>query len=197
MNTPSNSPQYNQRKSRQKAFTLIELMVVIVIIGVMAALSTMSVGGNDMRRLKSEAKRLQGLLTLAQDEAIFRQQNFGFYLDEDKYSLLIFNAQSHLWQTSDDDSFQPYPLPAGIEMEILVEGETQQLPIPEEVLENWEDDEDFVEEERLLPQILILSSGEATPFDIFLKLNNGSPLEAQITTDGFSPLTIEMINEAR
>jgi len=182
---------HHRLKSAQQGFTLIELMVVIVIIGIMAALSTMSVGGNDMRRLQSEAKRLQSLITLVQDEAIFRQQNFGLYLHEGKYTLLVFEPNTYLWLPFDDNDFQIYTLPEGIKMEIEVEGEASQLPIPESILESWEDDPEFLEEEHIQPHILMLSSGEATAFDIFLSLNNGSPLSIQISTDGFSPITIE------
>ena len=99
--------KFNIRSESQQGFTLIELMVVVVIIGVMAALSTMSVGGNDMRRLQSEANRLQQFITLTQDEAIFRQKNFGLYLSSsNEYSLLTFDPQVHLWVISEEEAFQ-------------------------------------------------------------------------------------------
>lgn len=182
---------------RQKAFTLIELMIVVVIIGVMAALSTMSVGGNDMRRLKSEAKRLQGLISLAQDEAIFRQANFGFHLNNNQYSLLVYDPINYLWVTTPDEAFQPHSISAGVELEILVDGELQDLPVPENVQEAWEDDQDFDEEERLLPQILILASGELSPFEIHLRLKNDSTLALKVFSDGFSAIAVETLNENR
>ncbi len=190
--------KFNIRSESQQGFTLIELMVVVVIIGVMAALSTMSVGGNDMRRLQSEANRLQQFITLTQDEAIFRQKNFGLYLSSsNEYSLLTFDPQVHLWVISEEEAFQAYPLPDGIDIDILVDGEIQQLPIPESVQEGWEDDKDFDIEERLLPQILMLASGEVSPFEIELTLSNDSLLSVLISTDGFSAVTIETHNDGR
>ena len=190
--------KFKTRSESQLGFTLIELMIVVVIIGVMAAMSTMSVGGNDMRRLQSEGNRLQQFITLMQDEAIFRQKNFGLYLNSNnEYSILTFNPESHLWVISEEESFQAYPLPDGVEIDILVDGEIQQLPVPKLVQESWEDDKDFDIEERLLPQILMLASGEVSPFEIEFTLNNGSLLSVIISTDGFSEVMIETHNDGR
>ena len=51
--------------SREAGFTLVELMMVIFVVGIMAGLVVMTVGGNTSRELKKDATRMQQLLVMA------------------------------------------------------------------------------------------------------------------------------------
>src|SRR5204863_10016523 len=54
---------------RALGFTLLELLIVIAIIGIAAGVVTLSVRGNDSRRLTEEGDRLAALFRMAQSEA--------------------------------------------------------------------------------------------------------------------------------
>lgn len=128
-------------------FTLIEVLVVMVIIGVMVTLTTLTVGDSGEQRLKREAQRLSALLRLAQEEAVFQSQQWGLSVHADHYQFSLWQHPG--WQVvKDDDRFRPRSLPQGVQMELQLEGTPLHL------------------DETARPQILILSSGECTPFEL-------------------------------
>src|SRR2546421_13057645 len=52
-----------------RGYTLIELLVVIAVIGIAAGVVTLSLRGNDARRLAEEGDRLAALFRMAQSDA--------------------------------------------------------------------------------------------------------------------------------
>ena len=75
--------------SNSKGFTLIEIMVVIIIIGIMTALTALNVTSNDpARNLKKEAQRFVAVVSQAVDEASFQQQELGIVATEDGYQFV-------------------------------------------------------------------------------------------------------------
>jgi len=54
---------------RRAGFTLIEILVVIALLGIAAAVVALSVSSSDARLVREEAARLAALFRIAQDEA--------------------------------------------------------------------------------------------------------------------------------
>lgn len=74
------------RAARQQGFTLLEMMIVLVIIGIATSLASISAFGNsDARALRQDALRLAQLFTAAQVEARASGQSIVWQYDAEGY----------------------------------------------------------------------------------------------------------------
>ena len=138
---------------RTAGFTLLELLVVMVLIGIIFSFATLSMRGDDLAALMDrEAKRLEILLGLASDEAVLRGVELAMHVDRAGYEFMTLALDG--WQVPDDGLLKRYEMPADITLDIDVSGD---LPTPAAPA----DDEGVVQ-----PQVFILSSGEMTPFTV-------------------------------
>ena len=153
---------------RSAGFTLLELMVVLVLIGIIFSFAVLSLGGDDYAELmEQETHRMMTLLGLASDEAVLRGDELAVLFAEDGYSFLILDEDQQWRATSEDGLLKTYALPEGVDLRLEVEGEPPILTatsIDDIGLQENDPDED--EEEELQPQVFILSSGEMTPFTV-------------------------------
>ena len=130
-----------------RGFTLLEVMVVMLLIGIMTGFALLSVGGGPRERLTEEGQRLAALVELHQQEAILRGEVRGIRFTRTGYAILSLNEQG---------AWQP-PVAATT----LVQRE-----LPEDiVLGLWVDDRPAkLDADGRQPQVLLLTSGEATEF---------------------------------
>lgn len=128
-------------------------MVVLVLIGIIFSFATLSLRGDDVVKLmEQEARRLETLLALVNDEAIVRGEELGIRFGEDGYEFVVLEQDG--WTVPDDAMLRSHDLPADLHLKLELEGD--QAP-------------DAVATERDKeppPQVLILSSGEMTPFSV-------------------------------
>jgi len=93
-------------KKKQKGFTFIEMMIVVVIVGVMA---TLAVGRFDRfilnQKLKSEGRDLLSALRLARSYAVARKAQYGIYFDLNNQQYILFkdvvNPSSYTYDYGD------------------------------------------------------------------------------------------------
>jgi general secretion pathway protein H len=76
---------------RPSGFTLVEIMVVMVIIGVTLGLVSLNAMPSPRQDLQKEAQRLTLLLQLARDEAIVRNRPVTFEATPERYHFLVRN----------------------------------------------------------------------------------------------------------
>ncbi|MBL4869491.1 MAG: prepilin-type N-terminal cleavage/methylation domain-containing protein [Robiginitomaculum sp.] len=79
--------------SRQAGFSLVEVMVTLLIIGLMASAVILNLPEQE-DRLESQAKKLALHLHMASQTSIIEQSIVGVNFDEDGYSLLRYNGDA-------------------------------------------------------------------------------------------------------
>ena len=77
------------RRRAARGFTLVELMVVMVIIGITLGIVSLNAIPSPQQNLQNEAQRLALLLQLARDEAIVRNRLVAFEADGARYRFLV------------------------------------------------------------------------------------------------------------
>ncbi len=142
------------RRTFVTGFTLLELMVVLVIIGIIFTFSMLSMSGDDIAELmEQEARRLELLITLANDEAVMRGEELALHFTGDGYEFMLLGSKG--WAVPTDDSLlKTYELPDNVDLRLQLKGDPPVFPGQEE------------DEAAVTPQVFILSSGEMTPFTV-------------------------------
>lgn len=85
---------------RQRGFTLLELLVVLVIVGIMLGVVSFNALPNGRQRLQNDAQRIALLLQLAREEAIVRNRPIAFEAGPNSYRFLVRGDQS--WEPLSD-----------------------------------------------------------------------------------------------
>ena len=91
-----------QRARGARGFTLVEVMVVMVLIGIMLGLVSLNAIPSPRQDLQKEAQRIALLLQLARDEAIVRNRLIAFEANNDGYRFMVRNETGWEVVTKDD-----------------------------------------------------------------------------------------------
>ena len=76
-------------RTRQSGFTLIEILVVLVVVGLLAALAVMSMGGSSRdREMENEVRELYLLMQTASEQSILNNTELGLILEDDSYRFV-------------------------------------------------------------------------------------------------------------
>ena len=146
-------------RRHQAGFTLLEIMVVIVIIGIMLSLATLSIGTATDDGVDEHSRRFEALLELALEEASIQGREIGlrFYQHHYEFSGRLEAVDKDglsvwIWEPLDADRLlKPRNLGEDITLDLELEG--NQVP-----LEYERDTED-----PYVPQVFIFSSGDIFP----------------------------------
>ena len=136
-------------KRFQSAFTLIEILVVLVIVGVLVGALVLASGGSGPRELENAARRAQSLIAVACERAVIGGRDIGFAPVRDGLRFGYFESDGwHPVADRANDELRPRALGDGIEVGAERDGEALELDLdaPEE------------------PPFACLASGELTPF---------------------------------
>ncbi len=190
------APPKNQPRSiSQSGFTLIEIMVVVVLIGILATFAVLSIGNRAVDdQLENEANRTLALLQLAADEAQLKGLQIGLHYTVSGYEFVVIDEKHHWSPYASSGPMRRRTWSQPVVADLRVDGQlitpapdNPPAPPPSEKAEqdsqlDMKKSEDPAKD-PLRPQVLLLSSGEMTPFSLDLKapgLNSYFHLEADL-----------------
>ena len=178
---PSSATAFATPAARHAAgFTLLEVLVVLTILAVLTGTVMLAFTGADQEQnLRGAAERLAMRIELARQHALTRNREWGIYVEADTYHFAEFDPEQSIWVKQTGRPFDRPDLPALVSLSLDLE-EFDSLPFDEN------DD---------LPQILIFSSGEITPFRLLLE-PEWRALPWALTSDGLSQVEASRDDEA-
>lgn len=142
---------------QQRGFTLLEVLVVVFIVGVIAAMFTLAVGvaGGVDRELRQETERLETLIRLAVEDATVQAHEVGIRFYPQRYEFSVWSRgqiadpDDDSWIPIEDEVFAPRKLAGSFEFELEIDGRSV-------VLENSAKEV----EKKYRPQLFMFSSGD-------------------------------------
>lgn len=163
-----------QPRARHTGFTLIEILVVLVVVGLLASLAVFTMGGSSQQReLENEVSELYLLMQTASEQAVLNNLELGLRVEEGGYQFVAFQDQTGDWKASGERLFRARSLPEWLTVTKFIESDAPRLASAED---------------RLLPDVVFFSSGETTPFELEFTIGSGSDYKQILASDGVSPM---------
>jgi general secretion pathway protein H len=172
-------------------FTLIELIIVMLIIGIMATFVTLSIGNRGLDdRLEVESKRMQKLLQLGEDEADLKGMPIGVRFAESGYRFVAVDNTRKWVDYAQGGPLRPRNLMQPFYPDLRVEGR------PAAPASDKPENKDKDRDEGLKPQVLLLPGGQMTAFTLDLRAPN-YPSYFRIEGDALGHITRERLSDRR
>ncbi len=160
----------------QKGFTLLEIMLVLVLIGMASVGVMMSMPQhiNSTENIDWQAQRFSTLLQFAEDEALISGQELALVFKDNTYRFSAYDHKNKKWLVATTEQISKViELPESLTFEYSllgsvwdeIETEDADVFIDDDYLVKIDNDEQE-EVKSFLPQVFIMSSGEVTPFNI-------------------------------
>jgi len=166
-------------KQKTKGFTLLELLVVIVLLGVVSSFAVLSLNITGLEtELEQETKKIHALINLAKEEAIIQAQEIALVVGKQSYFFQYFDWNNKGWSPKEDKIFRQRKIHEGLK--IYLETETEK-----NIFKKEDDDEEE------LNRVFFLSSGEQSKFIVKISIREKEQNYFQIIGEINGALKIE------
>lgn len=170
----------SHRRPNQSGFTMIEILVVLVLVGLLASLAIVNLGGGrEQREMTSKIRELFVLMQTASEQAILNSEELGLVIDEQGYRFVVFDEQEREWKSESARLFQGRGFPEWMSVTLFSEDDLPRLAKGEE------DDDD---ENLLQPDIVFYSSGETTAFELEFVASPSPDRVYRLESDGLNDI---------
>jgi type II secretion system protein H len=108
----------------QRGFTLLEIMIVVVIVGILVVGAVLSLGatGKDSG-LQQERDRLAALIAYGRERGAMLTLEYGIRCGQHGYRFVYFDNRLLRWAPETvDDTLHPRKLPSGLRLDLVIEG---------------------------------------------------------------------------
>ena len=155
---------------RGQGFTLLELMLAMVVLGVLLSLAAVVLPDRNSALLANETARLVKVLETLQREAMLQQTQAGLLVDPAGYRSSVLNLQNLEWSDSNLDILDVHPL----------QGKGLQLSMVERASATTE---------KRQPAIVFDAAGVSDPF--MLRLVHSSGISTTLVSDGLQKVLVQ------
>lgn len=188
-------------KLRQTGFTLMEVMLVILLMGLTAAAVTMSIGNSGPQQaLERTAQQFMAATELVLDETVLSGQFIGIVIEKTSYQFVFYKDGK--WNPLEKDRMlSEKQMGTGVSLNLVLDG----LPLVQEDEEekSWFD-EPFIEaktedkKKHPEPQIMLFPSGEMSAFELsFIAKTDKGQIDVLVVGDALGRLTLGRPDEIR
>lgn len=169
-------------QANENGFTLIEILVVLIIVGLLASLAVVNLaGGSRLRELQQQVSDVYLLMQTASEQAVLNNREYGFVLTDQGYRFVAMNDDTGKWETFSERIFRPRTFPAWVIVTSRLEADLPRLPSSDQ--------------SSMQPEVVFLSSGETTPFELVFSLKEEPDVRHVIYSDGISPMVWQQPGE--
>lgn len=137
-------------------FTLLEILVVLLIVGLIASVVVVSISGSNYKtELRSATYKISRQIELARNESTFRNELWGIEIKRNTMRFLKFDPVTETWNSQTKRAYISHQLSENFELKIETKDVTQSSQSDEL--------------EDSIPNLIIEPSGEITPFEITIE----------------------------
>jgi general secretion pathway protein H len=151
---------------RCRGFTLLELMIVIVVVGVLLGMVSVVGGGSPAREVRQEAEAMVQVIHQLRERAVFEGQEYGLRLRTDGHRVMRLGVRG--WEPVGE--LTDWPL--SVRLRLQLDGYWVALDADEGP-----------------PQLLMFSNDETSVFTLILESGNRNWLS--LSGDGLSEVAID------